>query len=259
MKPRNKNYHCSSSRKGGIFGLLVVLIGVVLLALNFGWLNIALKPVIFSWPMLLIVIGLVGIRHRDYITTILLFGLGIFFLLPRIGAVYPQLFSGIDGSFTSVYWPILLIFVGIMLLFRHFFPSKRRCPHSHSYSRNRRHQATIIKDANVDFFEKRMVFGGEEHIFLDEFFTGGKIDLVFSGMKMDLRKTKLPEGETYLNVNAVFGGLTLFIPDNWNVVFEVDKVAASTEDKRMIDFSSLDQSRKLIIKGSAVLSGIDIR
>lgn len=51
----------SSFRKGytkGIgFGLFLVLLGVVLLGLNFGFIPHELRHILISWPMLLIVIG----------------------------------------------------------------------------------------------------------------------------------------------------------------------------------------------------------
>ena len=35
-----------------VLGIVCVLIGLILLVFNFGWLNPALKSVVFSWPML---------------------------------------------------------------------------------------------------------------------------------------------------------------------------------------------------------------
>jgi uncharacterized integral membrane protein len=40
-----------------ILATLLILIGLLLLAFNLGWLNPALKSVIFSWPMLLILLA----------------------------------------------------------------------------------------------------------------------------------------------------------------------------------------------------------
>lgn len=259
MKSKMKTYQCSSSHKGFGFGVVVILVGLILLALNFGWLNMALKPIIFSWPMLFIVFGIVALFHRKIVSVLLFWGMGTFFLLPQIALIYPDLLPGINGDFTSIYWPVLLVLAGIMFLMRCIFPRKEAndCFKHNKFSHSR--QSTIIEDENIDIFNKKLVFAGEEHIFLDELFPGGRINLVFSGIKIDLRKTKLADGDTYLYVDSVFGGTTLFVPDNWNIIFEVDKVAGGTDDKRFIDSSSVDPSRRLIIKGSCVFSGIEIR
>ena len=46
-----RHQHCGF---GGLtFGILVILTGIVLLGVNFGWIDPALKTVVFSWPMLL--------------------------------------------------------------------------------------------------------------------------------------------------------------------------------------------------------------
>jgi uncharacterized membrane protein (DUF485 family) len=34
-----------------VLGIVCVLIGLILLVFNFGWLNPALKSVVFSWPI----------------------------------------------------------------------------------------------------------------------------------------------------------------------------------------------------------------
>ena len=46
-----RHQHCGF---GGLtFGILVILTGIVLLGVNFGWIDPALKTVVFSWPMIL--------------------------------------------------------------------------------------------------------------------------------------------------------------------------------------------------------------
>src|SRR5690554_4799785 len=74
----------SGRLKGILFGLLLVIAGLLFLSFNFGWIDPALKPVLFSWPMLLIVAGILQFSKRDLLMPIVLLIVGVFFLLPRI-------------------------------------------------------------------------------------------------------------------------------------------------------------------------------
>ena len=68
-----------------VCGLLFLKAGILLFAFNTGLLPVEYKSVVFSWPMLLVAIGLVWIfsRHK-WITGIVLMLIGGFFLIPKL-------------------------------------------------------------------------------------------------------------------------------------------------------------------------------
>lgn len=247
--------------KGMGFGVLMIVIGTVLLGLNFGLINESLRWVFFSWPSLIILVGIMHmVKKHQIIWGVLWVIVGFFFLLPKIVRAFPDFFpNGIAENFTSAYWPVLFIFFGlVVVLNKYFFPVKEwrnkietKFQHHHDYHR----QAYGYKRSGA--FEKNSIFGGGEHIILDPEFKGGEINSVFGGLTLDLRRTNLPEGETVLDMNAVFGGVTLFIPGNWFVETRVDAVFGGFEDKRFIQ-EPIDKSRKLIIVGSCVFGGGEI-
>src|SRR5690554_6279629 len=103
--------------QGVIFGLLLILAGLLFLSFNFEWIDSSLKSVIFSWPMIFIVFSIISFSKRDYALGFVWFIAGLFFLLPRISVVYPDLLGIINSDFTRVYWPLLLIIVGIIIVF----------------------------------------------------------------------------------------------------------------------------------------------
>ena len=107
-------------------------------------------------------------------------------------------------------------------------------------------------------FSKNSVFGGGDHIVLDPVFKGGELNAVFGGLTLDLRRTNLPEGETHLEVNAVFGGITIFVPSDWLIETHLDTVFGGFQDNRMPK-EPLDSTRKLIVVGSCVFGGGEIR
>lgn len=255
--------------KGLGFGLTLMLIGVLFLGFNFGILPDKLKSLVFTWQMLLIFIGAYNLVKRHIFSGIILITIGSFFILPKVIQLYPQLFPGFNGDFTHIYWPLLLIVAGILIISGRIFG--RRCGvddwtsfgnshyHQHQHHYHHHHQRyTKWENANSDVFSKNSIFGAGEHIVLDPVFKGGDMNAVFGGITLDLRKTNLAEGDTVLEINAVFGGVTILVPDSWLVEMHLDAVFGGFDDKRY-KTDNVDTSRKLVITGSCVFGGGELR
>ena len=266
----NREFKSSYSKglsKGVGFGLLLLTIGSLLLAFNMGLIPITLKHIIFSWPMLLILIGLVNCFKRHWISGILFILVGKFFLVPSIIATYPNLWPGLNAEFVNIYWPLLFIIAGVLIVFQKlFFRNDSTACHENKW-RKFAHKvesgeygvggASHWKNSG-EGFSKNSIFGGGEHIVLDPEFKGGDLNAIFGGLTLDLRRTHLPEGETRLELNAVFGGITLFIPSDWLVETHIDAVFGGFQDNRK-QMESVDTSRKLVITGACVFGGGEIR
>ena len=244
-------HHHSPKSKGIIFGLLLIIAGLLFLSFNFGWIDTALKPILFSWPMIFIVLSITSFSKRDYSFAVIWLIAGLFFLLPRIAEAYPGFIGGVDTDFARTYWPVLLILLGLMLIFRIGSGKGRRAGHGYT-------QIGSDSTENVNGrIEKSVLFGGSESIFLDPVFNGGTISATFGGVVLDLRKTTLPEGETYLDIDATFGGVELYIPGDWSIETRFHTVLGGVEDKRLV--SQPDYARKLILQGNLTFGGCEIR
>ena len=248
-----KTYHRGYA-KGLGFGLILILIGIVFLLFNFNLLPVQLKWVIISWPSLLIVIGLFKLFKRQYVSSIILFLVGTFFLIPRIIRIFPEIFPNGIENFTHNFWPILLVAAGGLIIASKLFPNRLgNCSNtynsdSHYPKKNRRNGG----------FEKNSVFGSGEHIVLESEFEGGELNAVFGSLTIDLRKTSIKEGITHLEVNSVFGSVTIFLPQDWLVETNVDAVFGGFEDQRRQD-KNIDMNRKLVITGACVFGGTELR
>jgi len=108
-----------------VIGAILVLTCLILVAFNFGLLNPSLQSIIFSWPMLLVMLSFIGFSKRYIFVPLLLLLVGVFFLLPRIESVYPGILGGVGVNFVSKYWYILLI-VAFLLFIIDMFVSKRK-------------------------------------------------------------------------------------------------------------------------------------
>ena len=79
-----------------------------------------------------------------------------------------------------------------------FLPRRLKCFANHWADK---HATT---ESSVDGFVERIVMFGEvNQIFLAPEFKGGRVEASFGELRLDLRKTTLPEGITVLDVKAI--------------------------------------------------------
>jgi predicted membrane protein len=260
MDNEMKNSFRSGYTKGLGFGLVLMVIGVVFLGFNFGLVPETLRSTIISWQMLLIVIGVVHLFRRRLVSGVVLIFIGGFFIIPK-------LVPAINGQFIHLYWPLLLIAAGVVILLQRVLGPQcssekwnhewNHC-HRHHHNREYRHHQSKWGASAEGGFSRNSVFASGDHIVLDPEFKGGDLNAVFGGISLDLRRTSLPVGETIIEVNAVFGGITIYVPTDWYVETHLDSVFGGFQDNRMPK-EPLDTTRKLIIVGSCVFGGGELR
>ena len=248
------------SRTGLFFALLAIVAGALILTFNTGAVLALYKPVIFSWQMLVVVIGFCGLvfNRRFSFSALYVMIVGIFFLVPRIEAINMILFGwDIPHDFASTYWPALLIIAGVLgiisLIVR---PHRTRCYmywKEDGYSSQYTHHKFKKGEVNT-------VFGKGKHIILDPVFEGGEVNAVFGEVTLDLRKAGLPEGRNVeLEVNIVFGNAVILVPETWNVRIHATPVAGAFIDKRDISQCTPNMSSTLDIQVNSVFSGGELR
>jgi predicted membrane protein len=223
------------NRKSLVFGLLVLGFGFSWLLHNMGFLGERTWDVIFSWQMLVIAIGIINVAndtHKGF--GWILIAVGGFFLVSD--------YYDLPTSFRHIFWPALLIIIGLVLIFG-------------SSKIFRRRDFTVSK--GEDFIEEVAVFGGSDRYINSQAFRGGKIVSVFGGSKLDLTKVELAEGNIEIEIVAVFGGSTLLVPNDWNIKLEVFNIFGGYGDKRVR--SQVDYNKTVIIKGVAIFGGGEIK
>jgi len=218
-----------------IFGIILVLFGLAMMAKSFDLVSPGVEYVLFSWPMLLAVLGVIFLITGNRNTTgIVLFLLGAIFLLPRI--------LDIPYSFHDIFWPVVFIVVGILILIKAFAHSGR-------------------KDTNVapDQIDDVAILGGNERRINSKNFKGGKITSIFGGTQINFTEAELAEGEIVIDIFSLFGGCTLIIPKDWQVKVEVTSILGGFADKRIFGDPGSGKKGVLIIKGMAIFGGGEIK
>ncbi|MGE5424665.1 MAG: LiaF transmembrane domain-containing protein [Syntrophothermus sp.] len=233
-----------------IFGFLVILAGLVLLAYNFGLIGYGIKHVVFSWPMLLIAIGVVSVSGDERSTPgYILILIGTFFLIPRM----------FDFDTARIFWPVLLIAIGMVVLFRRGIRDEfRRHRFSHPHAH---HHGFEDKTSNLEegYINESHLFSGSKYRIANQVFRGGKISNIFGGSEIDLTQAILGEGRNELVIECMFGGVTLIVPSDWRVVLNVSSIMGGFSDKRIIFRPDPNAPNYLVVKGTAIFGGGEIK
>lgn len=255
-----KNNNKESQGKIG-FAILLVLAGIILLAFNLELIPSTYKPILISWQMLLVVLGILAFTKRSFVNGIILISVGVFFILPIIGHNFPEVLNGtLDNA--QNYWPVLLIIGGILFLFKkndHSMCSKYWQPKKYISDINKGCSNLSIETGN-DYVDKSVLFNGSEEIVFSSDFRGGEANAAFGEIKLDLRKVSGLNKSNKLEVNAMFGSIIVYVPSEWQINLKSSAMFGDVQDKRLIlDTPITDETPFLNLKAACMFGGIEIR
>ncbi|RAI99411.1 putative membrane protein [Chitinophaga skermanii] len=231
------SYNRHEDRNGMWGGIILVIIGSLFLLKR---LDIGFPSWIFSWEVILIVIGLaLGVRRNfkgsGWLICVMIGG---FFILKDYIEWWPI-------NVRRFMWPLIIILVGIIIIIN---------------STKRKLQRNIIMEGGSleDFVNSTVIFSGDKRTVLSKNFKGGQVTAVCGGAKINLLQADIAD-EAILDVYAVFGGVEIIVPNNWEVVMDVNAMFGGVEDKRKGEFVPGIYSKKLFIKGSCTFAGIEVK
>ncbi len=234
-------------------GFVLVILGALFLLDNLNFMYFSIPHVIFSFPTILLVIGiLILVNSEKKGAGIILVVIGTFWLLSEI---FPHIsFNG------GVIFSILIIALGIYILI------KRRGPSGNRYSYNTA-EGTVQSGASTGEYTKEIdriddvaIFGGGHKFISSSNFQGGNITAIFGGSEIDLTRCKLAPGNHILDVTAIFGGTTLIVPKEWNIIINVLPLFGGFSHKGMRGPNvQINPESTLIIKGVVIMGGGEIK
>jgi len=232
----HSHHHLTNNRV--IIGVILVLAGLFLAIKNTGIFPDSLTHIIFSWPMLLITIGVVmTLGAAEKSAGVIVLAVGGFFLIPL---VFRESFH-----MYNMFWPSIFVIIGII-----FIATKRKGWNAVS-------SKGMVGDDFIDYVN---VFSGGERQIVSQNFRGGKVSAVFGGIELDLTKARLAPGRNELELACVFGGATIIVPEEWNVIIEVTPILGGFSDSRRIaPGRSFDTGSQLVLKGAVVFGGGEVK
>ena len=222
-------------------GLLFIAIGILLLMQNFNLLPFVLPAYVFTWKMLLVVIGIFLLPSKNWFRGMVCIGVGTYFLLPEAFGIYNVTIAQL--------WPLALIIIGITIMTNKLKKDKKKI--------------TINMEKSKDgFIENTVIFGGDSKKISSYDFKGGHISVICGGLEMDLTNCTLSKEKNIIDVNIVFGGLSLRVPREWNILSEAVPVMGGIEDdinNRSNRDQYVDPAAELVIRGNVVMGGLEIK
>ncbi|HZJ58064.1 MAG TPA: DUF5668 domain-containing protein [Clostridia bacterium] len=217
-----------------------IFIGILLIALGLGFLLDRLGIILFStlistyWPAILILVGASQLFSKGHseISGIILIFLGSFFLLKKL-----ELLPEDIGKY---FWPALLIIIGIIIIF----------------GRSRHSGMPVSGEDAVNHF---VVFSGLENKCISQDFKGGSATAIFGSIDLDLRDANLREEGAFLDLTAVFGGISLRVPDRWKVIATGTPLFGGWENKTRTPSDMPQDQPNLKIRCFALFGGMEIK
>jgi len=224
-----------ASRVGLVWGALIVAVGVALLLDHMGF--IVIGSLFRFWPMILVFFGVGHLfTPSNRAWGVILVSIGALFQLDNLGLV--------RFRFADL-WPIAIIAVGVLLM----------------WSALKRPLPTSTTADSTDMFNAVAIFSGCERRVKSQNFKGGRATSIFGGIELDLRDAKIEGDEATIEINCIFGGAEIRVPESWNVHSKSVPILGGFSDKTHIsaDADPAGGKRKtLIITGAIVFGGVEI-
>lgn len=229
-KPDNRNRHNSGRVIGGI---VILMVGLAILARQAG---LDLPYWLFSWPMILVVVGMY-IGGRDN------FRPGGWLAVVLVGAVFlaDDVFDYLDLDIARYFWPSIIIAIGLYMIFK---------PRRKEWSAD-----TVTSD---DFINSTAIFGGTKNNVISKNFKGGEISTFFGGSDLNLSQADFA-GTVIIQSSTAFGGVKIIAPAHWNIKSEVVCIFGGIDDERPQAKEGLDTSKTVVLKGTCIFGGVDIK
>jgi len=240
--------------RGRLVAFLLIFVGALLFLDNLGFLPMG--DIRAYWPLWLVIWGALIMDNAkspvSFVWASALIFTGIVLILGNLGILQ------VNGGIVA---PIILIAFGITLLIR---PS-----HVGDWPQRLRDAAEArgFNECRQDSFmgnklRESIVFSSVNRRVETQQFDGGKLDVVFGSIDIDLRDAAIsPQQRTAkLVANAVFGGIEITVPRTWKVDMKGAAVFGGCDDRTVPPRPEVGfEPVTLVITGSAVFGGIEIR
>ena len=245
---------------GVIIGTAILLAGVLFLLENFGLLHV--HNIWDYWPVLMIAWGIAGMTGAGHASGRAWGGVialvGVLLLLSNLHIISENLWR--------IVWPLLLIAAGLRMLFRSARRRRRRDDDNFppadgppgAPEGTAPPSGAPRGQTRPDHLDEWAVFGGSRRWVDSRDFKGGEAFALFGGVEVDMRSATIVQDEVVIDASALFGGVDLQVPENWNVSVEGHGIFGGYEDQTL--HATPESARpRVVITGSAVFGGVVVK
>jgi hypothetical protein len=209
-----------------VLGLTIMTAGLLLALDNLGLVDSGLF--FRYWPLAFVVLGLLKLMAPPG---------------QRQGGLFWVLIGVFLLTFTTGYlnfqrlWAGLLVFVGGSIAWRALRP---------------RPPSAEVGDG-VDLLA---LLGGSKTVNTSLNFQGGQAVAVMGGCDLDLRRATISREEAVVDVFAFWGGVVIQVPDDWQVVNQINAFLGGVDDKT---HSVPGAKQRLVLTGTVIMGGAEVK
>lgn len=259
-----------SSDNRMLIGVIIIVVGSFILIdkLDFFF----FPSWVFRWPLIVIVIGfLIGAKQQfQGIGWLMMIFVGVYF--------FAQDVLPFSWDLKTYALPILLIAAGILILFKSAASRDRQHrqyrPRQHSPANPYAHGEEDTSPSSSeepsesarqnsrgrgeDMIDMTAIFGGIKKRVFSKNFRGGDITTLLGAAEIDFTQADI-NGRAQVDMTLFCGGATLIVPANWSVESDLVAIFGGINDKRSHGVESGENNKVLVISGTAILGGIEIK
>ena len=222
-------------RRGGpnpwmrlVTGLAILTVGLLFWLDRMG--RIDARDYLRWWPLWLVAAGIAHLAQRRWIPAVVFFVLGLTFLprLPFLPHLHLESFIGL--------WPLLISAAGVSLIAQALRPA-----------------AKDAKDSGA--FKAFAWMGGSGRTIAGENFIGGDAVAIMGACEVDLSNAEIAQ-EAVIDVLVFWGGVEIRVPHGWTIENRVVALLGGARDNTT---NPSGGSPRLIVRGSAIMGGVEIR
>lgn len=218
-----------------LWGLLFVVVGIIfgLNALEITNINIFFDG---WWTLFIIVPCFIGLfKDEDKSGNLIGLIIGICLLLGCIDIIEFTLIL-------KLMVPAILVMIGLSFIFKDTL--------------NKKIKKEIKKLNKTETKEYCACFSGQTIDFSNEEFTGCSISAVFGGVKCNLKKAII-KNDVVINANSIFGGITIYVPEDVNVKISSTCIFGGVSDERKNKTN--DAQYTIYINATSMFGGMEIK
>lgn len=207
-------------------GVLIILSSLGLLG-SFGWFTLILSACLIY----LLIVAVLKLNFYQ-----MFFSIAVLFILHQ-----EDLFN-LDLSWFSIMLSAFLLATGCNMIFKDQRREKK------GYFKNEFASADAENSAEVNFASRILYI-------IDQEFEVSNLECNFGNLKVYFNEAKMKDKNALVNVEANFSEVTLFVPQDWHVVDQVDTTFGSCK----IQLVNTLGDNVLIINGDVTFATLNIR
>ncbi len=217
-----------------VVGFVIVALGVVFLLQTLGLADFSNLTV---WiPSLIVLLGvwiLIASRFTNWGGALILIVFGSIAQLAALDII----------SWSNVWrlWPLALVIVGLVIIID-----------------RARGQDGSNTNGN-EYLKLFAMFSGNSQRSTAQSFEGGDLTAVFGGVELDITDVQVAEPPAIIHVFAMFGGMEIKASPDTLIQTHITPIFGGFEDKRRQRKALPGESAEIIIRGTALFGGIEIK